>query len=338
MNTQARKAVIIFSLLGWFVPACGAPEPLRERQVLRVGILRYLSFAPLFIAQDEGFFAEQGLDVEFIRMSRSSDAIPALDRGELDVIGGAISPSSLNAAKRRAMIRVVADKGHLDPTACASYALMARRDLVEAGDLKGPAQLRGKRIATQLINVGTYYLETLLYKAGLAPGDVEIVDLPDAAGLDAMENGAVDLWLTGEPWISRLLQAGHSVLWNAMHEVIPNFQAGAILYGPNLLQKNPDAGRRFMIAYLKGVRQYNQGKTERTLDILAKHTGLDRELVRQTCWIPIRQDGRINPQSVLDYQTWAIKKKWLDGPVSADQFWEPSFIEYAGQVVNGQPQ
>ena len=53
-----------------------------------------------------------------------------------------------------------------------------------------------------------------------------------------------------------------------------------------------------MIAYLKGVRQYNQGKTDRNVEILAKYTEMKPEEVKQSCWIPMRSDGMIDPSRV----------------------------------------
>jgi NitT/TauT family transport system substrate-binding protein len=89
-----------------------------------------------------------------------------------------------------------------------------------------------------------------------------------------------------------------------------------------------------MVANLKAVRQYNQGKTKRNLDILAKHTGLDRELLEEVCWPAIRNNGQIHIESVMDYQAWAMKKGFLDKEVAPNQFWDPRFIDYANKVLN----
>ena len=88
-----------------------------------------------------------------------------------------------------------------------------------------------------------------------------------------------------------------------------------------------------MVAYLKAVRQYNQGKTERNLAILAEQTGLDQEFLKQACWPAIRDNGEINVQSVLDFQAWAVEKRYLDNSVTENQFWDPSFVEYANQML-----
>ena len=89
-----------------------------------------------------------------------------------------------------------------------------------------------------------------------------------------------------------------------------------------------------MVAYLKAVRQYNQGKTERNLEIMSKHTGLDKELLKKACWSSFRDNGQINIKSVVDFQRWALNKDFLDKVAQPNQFWDPSFIEYANKVLD----
>jgi ABC-type nitrate/sulfonate/bicarbonate transport system substrate-binding protein len=59
-------------LTGLTLVACardqGNGAPL-ERRKLRVAMVPYLSYAPLTIAQEEGYFAQQGLDVEFVSLT-----------------------------------------------------------------------------------------------------------------------------------------------------------------------------------------------------------------------------------------------------------------------------
>ncbi len=89
-----------------------------------------------------------------------------------------------------------------------------------------------------------------------------------------------------------------------------------------------------MLAYLKAVREYKQGKTERNLKIIAKHSGLDEELLKRCCWPSLRENGRINIESILDFQKWAVKKGLLDKVVTPEQFWDPSFVSYASRVLS----
>jgi len=337
----ALRGCLLIALLVTACAPAGVEQDQPESVALKVGILPYISYAPFFIAKEEGCFAEQGLQVELVRPGNVSEAIVALVQGDLDVAGGTVNCGYLNAMARGAKIRYVADKSYISPTSCTYAAFIARRVLVEAGELDSPAQLSGRRIAIPdsiRASVLGYYIEAMLKTTDLTLDDIEIVNLPSPAQMEALEEGTVDLILTGEPWVSRILNAGHALLWMPVQQVVPDYQHATILYGHTLLEENPDAGRRFMVAYLKAVRQYNQGKTERNLEILAKHTGLERELLDQLCLPPMRNDGRINVDSVLDFQEWAVEKGYLDSAVTEDQFWDPSFVEYANEVLGASSQ
>jgi NitT/TauT family transport system substrate-binding protein len=334
-----KQLLCLFFLLALLVQMNTTLAREHEKQKLiklKVVSSPYLSFAPLFIAHEEGFFAEQGLQIEFIEMGDASKAIPSLIKGDLDVMGDAIWPSQFNAIARGAGIKIVADKGYLLSGRCASTAVMARRNLVEEKKLENPSQIKGRRVGiNQASSPMGYFLEKILTQAGLNLDDVNKFLIPHPARAEAFRKGTIDLTIVSEPWVTRISQAGHAVAWIPLYQVAPDFQLALLMFGPNLLEKTPEVGKRFMVAYLKAVRQYNQGKTEPNLKILATHTGLDKEFLKECCWQPLRDDGKINIQSVMDFQSWALKKGFLDTVVPPSQFWDPTFIEYANKVLDG---
>jgi NitT/TauT family transport system substrate-binding protein len=325
--------LLLILLLAACAPAEVA-EPQLEPVTLRAVSLPYLTFSPLFIAQEEGYFAEQGLSVEFVKLSGSEEAIPALAQGQLDVGGGTVSTALLNAIAQGTNIKVVADQGYLATDGCTFSGYLARQDLVEEGQLERPSQLRDRPIVVQqMASMDGYRMEKLLEKGDLTLSDIEPVRMASSAQLEAFEKGTIDLAGTAEPWVTRLVSTGHAALWIPAQQVIPDFQIAFIVFGPSILEENPDAGRRFMVAYLKAIQQYNEGKTERNLELLTRHTGLDREFLMHACWPPYHEDGQINVQSVLDFQTWAVEKEYLDSPVTEKQFWDSSFVEYANEEL-----
>lgn len=106
-------------------PATSAPAASGEPVKVKAQILPLLSFAPYFIAQEEGYYADEGLEVEFVQFQHSSDAIPALLQGQVDVIGGALSFGLLNAMAKDEGMRLVADKGYLTDTGCSYTSILA---------------------------------------------------------------------------------------------------------------------------------------------------------------------------------------------------------------------
>lgn len=310
-------------------PSPESPEP----TTLRVVVLPFLSFAPFFIAQEEGYFAAENLDVEFVRLPRNPQAIPALAQGELDVASGVTSVTLLSAIARGAGIRFVAGKGYIDPESCTSNAIMARRELVESGELGEVSGVRGLRVDLNRVLLEALHFDRHLAEAGLELSDIEIVDVPPPAESEALTSGSIDLTVSTEPDVTRLLNGGEAVVWSAAKEVIPDFQHASLLFGPSLLVDDVDAGRRFMVAYLRGVRAFLSGKTDRNIEILAIHTGLEPALLRQACWPAIRRDGRVNVESVLEFQHWALERELLDRSVESVEIWDRSFVDHANRLL-----
>jgi NitT/TauT family transport system substrate-binding protein len=345
-GSRMFSALVLLALVLLILPACEpaviapANTPTAAPPVhLKVSATAALSFAPLLIAQQEGYFAEQGLDVEFVQFARTAEALPALLSGQVDVSGIVLDAAQLNAIARGGRVKIVADKGHLPANASCPYlAFMVRRDVLAERKLDSPEQLRGLKVSIDPLSFGGYALDRLLTSAGLTFADLQVLDVVESAQLaQAMENGAVDFAQAYEPTLTRAVQGGKIAIWRPVEGSVPDAHLSGILFGPNLLDKNPDAGRRFMVTYLKAVRQYNQGKTDRNVEVLAKATKLDSALLKQACWPAIHDDGQINVQSVIDYENWAVQKKLLDRVLQANEFWDPSFVEYANNALKATP-
>ncbi len=327
----ALPAPLLAAVLALAAVAAGSAPP--ERFHLKVLYGRYLAFAPFAIASTEGYFAAQGLDVEFIHLTSTGDALPALIKGDIDVGAGLITVSDFNSIARGATLRIVADMGHNETGPCVSIALIARSEFLRAKNPDSPEHLRGARVSATPLSYGEYVLETFVKSKGLQLSDLNVLRLPLATAVEALSEGSLDFTYLAEPFLSQAAKPGRVVVWVPLHEIVPKAQLAALVYGPTLLTKNRDAGRRFIVAYLQGVRQYNLGKTARNVEIVSKGTGLTPELVRRSCWTWIRGDGKIDTDSVLDFQRWAVRRGVLDAPLPPEKFWDPSFIDEANRIL-----
>jgi NitT/TauT family transport system substrate-binding protein len=298
---------------------------------VKVISLPFISFAPFWIGIDEGYFREQNLQVELVEMPVQQDALAAFISGQVDVSSGMVNAGILNAIAQGAQIRIVADKGYVDPKGCANHAVMARASLAPPGTAVTADLLRGQKIDLVQDSWNHYYLEKLLGPVGAKVDDLQLVRVPSASQPEAMGNGQLDLTVQNEPWVTRLMQAGHRSILAPVQQLMPDAQTAITLYGPKLLGTNAEVGNRFMVAYLKAVRAYNTGKTERNVKTLAKYTDLGEDILRVMCWPALRADGTLNVQSVVDFQTWSVNRGVMARALSVEQFWDPSFVRYANQ-------
>jgi NitT/TauT family transport system substrate-binding protein len=339
VNDFAKIAAFIFLCLILVVRpgiSYGQSQQTSDLINLKLVTFPFLSFAPVYIAEEQGYFAEQGLKIEYVKM-REAVAFQALAKGDVDAWGGLTAVGALNMIQRGANIRFVAARGEYDPNGCGYNGLVVRKALIDSGQLQTPAQLKGRNIAWYKTSPEEYFLEKVLNKGGLTLDDVTKITIPPPADLGAMTKGTLDATVGGEPWVSRMKNAGVGQMWIPIQTYLPNFQNGTFMYGPNLLEKNPDAGKRLMVAYLKGLRQYSQGKTARNLEIIANFTKLDKEFLKKACWAYVPVDGRIKFASLDEFQNWAVTKGYLDHSLTREQLWEPRFVEDAHKILNKTP-
>ncbi len=332
-----RRACRLLGGLTVVLLACGAPA--REQApglvTLKVSGGRDFSRASLVLADAEGFFADQGLEIELVNLpGSSSQAIPALIRGQVDVIVGPLSIGMFNAMANGAPIRFVAGMGRFVADSCVTHALVARRSLAESGALAAPESLRGRRIAVNPINEDGYYVDGILRRGGLTLADVDVVTVPQAAKLEALNSGAVDLVATFGPQLLQMLDQGH-VIYAAAKDIRPGMEFSVMLFGPRFLEQDPDLGRRFMTAYLEGVRRYSEGKSERNLATLEAEIGWSRDLLLRTCWRFVPPDGSMDLRSLVEFQSWAVGNGQLSRPVGEGEMWDPRFAEAAFRAVAG---
>lgn len=347
MNTIRTRISKLYTMLGvstallilLAVSACAStPAPISPqaptapRVKLKVLYLQFLAYAPYFIADAEGYFAAQGLDVELVRVSGMAEGVPALLQGDIDVMAGTLSAAYLNAIGRGGRMIFVADKGYLDPKGCASGGIVARPELAKSGLTAD--KLRGLNISAAVQSLPGYVFDKFLSTYKLTLEDVKLVSIPDTILSESLSKGTVDLGQATEPLLTQVLQSQSGVIVTTNEQLFPDSTFSFMIYGPNLLDKNPEAGRKFMVAYLQAARQYDQGKTDRNLDIISKATGIDREDLKKICWQPIREDGQIKMGALAEYQAYLLRHKLLDNPVTDDKkLWDPTFVNYAVQAL-----
>jgi NitT/TauT family transport system substrate-binding protein len=310
--------------------ACGEATQQAARKKIRVATQPYLALAPIHIAAAESIFAKHGLDVELVPMNRPNDGIPMLITGGIDVLSSTAQAALFNAAARGEPIRAVAERGYYDPrSGCAHLALVVRPGL----DTARVAQL-AKRLSYDRQAAMAYVTERMLAQAGLTIEGLEgATEVPHAAELDALKDRKLDIAMSGEPWLSRILAARAGTIWIRAEDVAPNETFGFVWFGGNLLERDRDAGRRFMRAYREAIARYLEGKTPRNVEIIAKATGETPELVRNACWASMRPDSRIDTASMMDFQRWAQGKGLVPSLATVTQLWDSTFLAHADSAA-----
>jgi ABC-type nitrate/sulfonate/bicarbonate transport system substrate-binding protein len=151
----------------------------------------------------------------------------------------------------------------------------------------------------------------------------------------ALNNRKVDIVLHNEPFMATTLEQGIAVKFRSVDEFYPYMQFSVILYGPHFARDNPDAARRWMVAYLRGVRDYNDAilkgvnKEEIVRLIMRQVTIRDASLFDKMAPIGLDPDGKVNGEGVRSDMRWFVERGLVQSPPDLDRVLDSSYAEYA---------
>ncbi|MFQ3544135.1 ABC transporter substrate-binding protein [Halobacillus rhizosphaerae] len=276
----------------------GDLAPLKKKATVVIAEDGAASGAGFYIAKEKGYFDDYNIDVKFTQFANSDDMLPALASGEVDIAGGISTASFFNAIAQGIDVKIIADKGHYIKGK-SYFSFVIRKDL--EGKINDYSDLKGKRIAVSSRNaVDDYIFHQMLEYAGLTDDDVEFVLMSDFGNmLASMANGSIDAALQIEPLITQGTEQGiHTRLGDAS-DFAPDAQIAMVLGSPEFVKDEQDVSLRFMAAYLKGVRDYNdafiknEGKDE-VIKSMTKYTALkDPKLWEKVSVTGLDPDGKM---------------------------------------------
>lgn len=298
-------------------PASGAAGD-REDRTIRVAMHPYLSYAPVLVANEEGYFRDEGLDVRLVTLGRSEQTLVAMLSGQVDVWPGTITPGFLRAIALGGGLRIVGDKGYLSAQGCTYVGIVLRKGLTPGN---APPGLR--RFNHNREGASSYLASRMLASRGVDIRRLKLLTIPAEAVAEALADSVLDASSSAEPYLSRAAQGGS--LWIRAQDVVPDYQWGVLSFGARLLTERRDLGVRFLAAYRRGAAQVNLGKTQHNLEVLSRATGMTLDELRAACWPAFRADGRIQLQDILDYQSWAHSQHLLDTLASPGQLYDSTF-------------
>ncbi|BAS26856.1 ABC transporter substrate-binding protein [Limnochorda pilosa] len=274
---------LVFLGSGWAAvaqdsPSSGDLDPLPEPVTVRIAEDGAASGAGFYIADARGYFKQYNIDVEWVSFINSDDMLPAVAAGQLDVAGGITSAALFNAVAQGFDVRIISDKGH-DLPGRSYFTLVIRKGL--SGQIRSYEQMKGLTVSySSADSVDQYMTVKALEAGGLTEQDVKVVVIQDFAQiLAALASGSVDVAMEIEPFITRGVEQGIIERFNDTTEYLPRAQAAVVLGSPRFVA-NHDVALRFMLAYLKGLRDFNDvfvrgvGDREAVVDIMTRYTPL----------------------------------------------------------------
>src|SRR5262249_38912653 len=183
-----------------------------------------------------------------------------------------------------------------------------RRDLIDSGQFKSLADLKGKRMGFAAQGVTSLSLLNEAAKfAGIKFEDMTPVYLSFAQQIAALQNKALDGTLLIEPQATVAVNAGYGVRFMDTNVFYPNQQISVIFYSDKFVNERKAVADKFMRAWLRGVRVYNDavkgGKlagsgADDVVATIAKSFNMNPTLVREMYAQAVHVDGSVNAAGI----------------------------------------
>lgn len=238
----AGLGLAVLALSGTGVAGCQAkPEEAR----LRVGLLPILDALPMYVAEVEGFYREQGLEVELVLFASALERDAAIQAGQLDLLLNDLVSAAL-LSKDGDRVRVIRLAYQGNPVLPMMLILAAPTSTIRA-----PADLRGVPIAVSGNTVIEYSTDRMLEAAGLAPSDIqktEVTKIPVRA--EMLAKGQVQAATLPEPLASLAISQG-------ARRIVDDGESGigqsVITASKEAVDRRAGQLRQFLLAYERGV-------------------------------------------------------------------------------------
>lgn len=307
-----------------------------SRKVIKLGVSGRPDQASLELALRRGYFAQEGLDVETVQATTGQEMVPSLASNQLQAASGSPNAGLFNALNRNIDIRIVGDFAHIGDAKDQTVAILARADLMDSGQIKTIADLKGKIISQgpgpgQITEI---VFQKLFDDAKITPKDVTIKYLNFSDSLAAFASKTIDVTFLVEPLVTQAERQNFARVLVPGGAIAPGAELSIWIFSPEFA-KDKDAATKFMVAFLKGARDYYDafflGKNkDAAIAILTQYLPVKDPKLWETSRQYTDLNGRVNVADLKRQAAFHKEHGNVTGPVpDIDKFLSPEFAEEA---------
>lgn len=254
---------------------------------IKIAFCTWVGYAPLYIAADQGYFAQYGYAPELIIMEDESTYGSALVSNSIDALGQVLD---------RDIIQYVA--GAPEQYVCTMDASTGGDGLVATGDIQSVNDLAGKTVALDKSATSYFFFLQVLADSGITEDQINIVEMGNDEAGEAFIAGSVDAAVTWEPQLSNcsMREGGHILVSSADY---PKAIIDVLTVNSNFLKDHPTAAKDLLEIWNLSIDFLNKDM-DKGCEIMAKGLGLDIEDIKAECAGVTFYDRAMNAEFIKD--------------------------------------
>lgn len=307
---------------------------------IKVGILSLVSHSPSIIAEGKGYFAEQGLEVEFVPFQAAQPMAVAIASGDVDFGMTAMTAGLISLAEKGA-VKIIGGALQETPEIDGQKILVSKA-AHEAG-VKTPADLAGKRYGITTAGSSFHYMaHKIADKEGFERSALELVPLNAVpAVIASLKSGQIDAWSIVPNIAAGLTKSGEVFEIGKVSDYIDGYQVTTVFTSADNVANNRELVEKYIAALSKGVADYNAAFVDKTMSdedsaevvgMIHEYVYSDRPLdaadpaIRAGA-MRINEDAKLNVSSIEDQLEWFKSENLVPAEASMDKLVDTSFVE-----------
>jgi NitT/TauT family transport system substrate-binding protein len=281
----------------------GIGEPAAAQDKVKVGVFPTASSLPYFAAIERGFFKEQGIEPETIRLIGGPPNVAAMISNQIEAAIVLVTIEGMNANLKKPGVAMYIGVHSQNKTYQMEQFVVRRGYPADA--LK---DLKGARIMSAPGPANVVAAKAVLAKVGLSERDYTIDQLDMAQHVNAMTSGTFDAGYTLEPQastmrklgVARTLEAGVITKYILGDEEGNAFAAGCAVTS-DFIKNRPDVARRFAAVWKKAIGFVNENPQE-ARKYLAKNTLTPEDVVDTVPMVRYFMAGELTDKHKAEFQ------------------------------------
>ncbi len=313
-SISMKWIILIFPVL-FFVVGCGSQN---DPATVRMALLPILDALPMYVAEEQGYFAEENLEVEFIPVTSAAERDQIIQAGQADgMINELLSTLFYNSEEPE--IVVVRNARVATPEYPQFFVLASAGSGIDSLD-----DLKGQDIGISEGTIIEYSTDRLLEAMGFTEEDIQTIAVPRIPDRMALLNsGELPAANLPDPLASLAVQSGATVLID--DSSFPEYGHSAISFRKEFADQNPSAVERFLSAVEKAVADINADKDQ--FSTLLSERQLVPEPLVGTYTIPDFPTASVPPLSQWDdILDWALSKGYILNELDYDESVDDQFL------------
>ncbi|MCI9888411.1 ABC transporter substrate-binding protein [Micrococcales bacterium 31B] len=273
---RLRATLAILTVILMLTSGCGVGQGsaklLGPDDTIKVGVVPTVDFVQVYIAQEEGLFAAEGLHVETQIMQNAAAIAPSVINGQLQFGAAAIVPF-LAAANKGLPVTAVANSADVPQDPAQDVAALVA---TEASGVTRPRDLEGKIVAVNALSSILHIAAAESIRAdGGDPSKVNFVAMPLPDMMTALQQNRIAAASVVEPFVSISANLPTRVLAHPYTEAMTKDATYAIIFSATpFTERNPETVTKFVRA-LDKANDIAAAHPEKVQQMLVKYGKLD---------------------------------------------------------------